>query len=206
MDNINKPLKSIAIYCGSNMGSNEMHAKIAADLTAVLVNAGIDIIYGGGKLGLMGVVADTALNAGGKVIGVIPQALVNYEVAHAGLTELHIVNSMHERKALMAELADGFIMLPGGPGTWEEFFEVITWGKLGYHNKPCGILNAEHYYDHLIQFLLHAVAESFVHPKHYEMILVDTSPPALIAQFMHYQAPKISAWINQEVIELITDG
>jgi uncharacterized protein (TIGR00730 family) len=193
-------INTIAIYCGSNMGGDPAYLTMAKQLALAMVEANIDIIYGGGNVGLMGVMADTALIAGGKVIGVIPQSLVDYEVAHEGLTDLHIVDSMHERKALMAKLADGFIMLPGGPGTWEEFFEVVTWAKLGYHHKPCGVLNTNGYYDHLLQFMHHAVKESFLHTDHHEMIIVGDSPSVLLQQFLKYTAPQTSPWIKTETV------
>jgi uncharacterized protein (TIGR00730 family) len=157
---------------------------------------GIGIVYGGSKVGLMGVLADAALKAGGEVIGVIPQVLVRKEVAHSGLSDLRVVGSMHERKALMADLSDAFIALPGGYGTLEEFCEVLTWAQLGLHRKPCGILNVEGYYDRLLAFFDHTVAEEFVKPVHRGMVLSDDHPESLVARLLAYHAPLIDKWID----------
>lgn len=189
------PFKKIAVFCGSNLGKDAEFSPAAVHLGKTLVEAGLTLVYGGAKVGLMGLIADTMLGLGGKVIGVIPEALIEKEVAHGNLSELYRVKSMHERKALMAEQAEGFIMLPGGPGSWEEFFEMITWGKLGHHQKPCGILNIHSYYDQLIKFIDHAVEKRFLHERHREMILVDHCPEKLLQQFKHYQAPTLSAWM-----------
>jgi len=187
--------KKIAVYCGSNSGKDAAFSEAAVHLAKVLVKAELTLIYGGATVGLMGLLADTVLEQGGKVIGVIPQAFINHEIAHQHLSELHLVKTMHERKALIAEQADGFMMLPGGPGSWEEFFEIITWAKLGHHQKPCGILNINHYYDYLLQFLDQAVEKEFLREEHRQMILVDHCPSNLLHQFTHYQAPLVSAWI-----------
>jgi uncharacterized protein (TIGR00730 family) len=188
-------LKKIAVYCGSNMGSDDEFRTAAEGLARTLAEAKLTLLYGGGKVGLMGQIADTMLRQDGKVIGVIPLDLVNKEVAHEGLSELHQVANMHERKSLIAEQADAFILFPGGPGSWEEFFEIITWAKLGYHQKPCGILNVNHYYDHLLKFLQHAVEKQLLHEAHHRMILVDACPRNLLQQFSSYQAPVVSAWM-----------
>jgi len=179
-------LKTIAIYCGSKMGNDLNYSVMANQMAKAIADTGLTLIYGGAKVGLMGILADTVLKFGGKVIGVIPQSLVDCEITHEGLTDLHIVNSMHERKAMIAEIADSFIMLPGGPGTWEEFFEIITWGKLGYHKKPCGILNINNYYDLLLQLLDHAVDKKFLYSCHRDMILVDDLPQRLLQKIFNY--------------------
>jgi len=185
----------IAVYCGSNSGKDAEFLSAAEQLAKTLAEAGLTLVYGGGKVGMMGRIADGLLCRGGTVIGVIPQFLVDKEIAHEGLSELHCVADMHERKALIAKQADAFILFPGGPGSWEEFFEIITWAKLGYHQKPCGILNVNHYYDHLLRFLDHAVEKRFLHEAHRSMILVDHCPESLLQQFSQYQAPKVSAWM-----------
>jgi len=155
----------ICVFCGSNDGDRPAYRRAAVDIARALVACGIGIVYGGGRVGLMGTVADAALEAGGEVIGIIPEMLAAREVAHRGLTELHVVGSMHERKAMMAALSDGFIALPGGFGTLEEIFEVVTWRQLGYHDKPSGVLNIEGYYDALLAFCDTAVARGFVKPN-----------------------------------------
>ena len=159
------PLMRICVYAGSNPGANPAYGEAAADLARLLASRGIGVVYGGGKVGLMGILADTALAAGGEVIGVIPQDLMDREIGHAGLTELHVVGSMHERKALMAELSDGFVALPGGAGTLEELIEVYTWSQLGLHAKPMGVLNVAGYYDGLAALLDHAVQEGFLRAR-----------------------------------------
>ena len=189
-------IQRVAVYCGSNMGNNPVYHEMAAQCGRAITEANLELVYGGGKVGLMGIIADTVLKLGGKVTGVIPQSLVNHEVSHAGLTRLHIVNSMHERKALMADISDAFIMLPGGPGSWEEFFEIMTWAKLAYHKKPCGILNINGFYDLIIQFLRHAVGEGFLHQAHLDMIQVEDSPGLLLQKMQQYKAPEVSAWIK----------
>jgi hypothetical protein len=158
---------------------------------------GIGLVYGGGNVGLMGVVADSALEAGGEVIGVIPQALVDKEVAHTGLTDLRVVGSMHERKALMAELSDAFVALPGGFGTFEEFCEVLTWAQLGLHRKPCGLLNVEGYYDHLISLFNHGVAEQFIRPQHRSLVLEEKEPLQLLDLLAGYKPLLVDKWINR---------
>jgi len=188
-------IKAIAIYCGSNGNNNSVYREMAGQVAAAIVGAELTLIYGGASVGLMGNIANAVLKLGGKVVGVLPQSLMSKEIAHAGLTDLRIVNSMHDRKAMIAEMADGFIMLPGGPGTWEEFFEMVTWAKLGHHQKPCGILNTNNYYDLIIKFLDHTVNEKFLHADHRDMILIDDSPQALLKRFFSYKAPTVSAWL-----------
>jgi len=163
-----------------------------------LAQRGISLVYGGGNVGLMGLVADAALAAGGEVIGVIPEALVAKEIAHQGLTQLQVVGSMHERKALMAELSDTFVALPGGYGTFEEFCEVLTWAQLGLHSKPCGLLNIEGYYNHLIALFNHGVTEQFVHPEHRSIVLEEHNPVHLLQKLAGYQPSKIEKWIKRE--------
>ncbi|MDQ6929763.1 MAG: TIGR00730 family Rossman fold protein [Candidatus Eremiobacteraeota bacterium] len=155
-------MQSVCVFCGSNVGRNSAYAQAAQALGTELARRGVAIVYGGGHVGLMGILADAALGAGGKVIGVIPQALADREVAHHGLTELHIVQSMHERKAMMANLCEAFVALPGGYGTLEEFFEVVTWSQLGIHDRPVGLLNVEGFYDPLIAMIDSAVKETFI--------------------------------------------
>ena len=175
-----------------------MYAEAARALGETLAERGLGLVYGGGNVGLMGVVADAALAAGAEVIGVIPRALVAREVAHQGLTELRVVGSMHERKALMSELADGFIALPGGIGTLEEWFETWTWAQLGLHTKPFGLLDVAGYYGQLLGFLDHVVAERFVHPDHRSMVLVDTDPGHLLDRMRAYIPPVVDKWIERK--------
>ena len=176
-------MRKICIFTGSRRGKSPQYALGAEQLAHELVRRGYGLVYGGGNVGLMNVIADTVLELGGEVIGVIPNALVSKEVAHRGLTKLHEVGSMHERKALMAELSDGFVAMPGGIGTMEEFFEVLSWEQLGLHQKPCGLLNVSGYYDPLIQFLDHAVTDDFVKPKHRALMLVEENPAKLLDRF-----------------------
>jgi uncharacterized protein (TIGR00730 family) len=166
-------------------------------LATELARRDIEIVYGGGNVGLMGVVAEAALTAGGRVVGIIPQGLVARELAHPGLTALHVVNSMHERKALMAELSDGFIALPGGFGTLEEFCEVVTWTQLGIHQKPCGLLNVDGYYDGLLAFLAHALREDFLRPTHFEIIVASDDAQELVERMVKWEAPAVTKWIDK---------
>lgn len=173
-------MKRLCVFCGASMGRNPAYAEAARSLAKILATKGITLVYGGASVGVMGQLADAALEAGGKVIGVMPQELVNREVSHLHLSELIIVGSMHERKAKMAELSDGFIALPGGLGTLEELFEVLTWAQLRFHAKPCGLLNTNGYYDQLISFLDHSVDEKFIKPTHRQMIVLGDEPNALL--------------------------
>ncbi|HTI63697.1 MAG TPA: TIGR00730 family Rossman fold protein [Gemmatimonadaceae bacterium] len=173
-------LKSICVFCGSSNGGSPSYATAANELAQCAAKKGIQLVYGGASVGLMGVLADTTLAHGGRVVGVIPRALVVREIAHRGLTELHVVETMHERKARMAELADAFVVLPGGLGTLEELFEVWTWGMLGLHAKPFGLLDVERYYRPLLQFLDHARDEGFVRAAQRERLIVDTDPERLL--------------------------
>jgi uncharacterized protein (TIGR00730 family) len=190
-------MKSICVYCGSSPGRQEAYANAARDLAKSLVDRNLRLVYGGADVGIMGIVADTVLHLGGEAVGVIPDALVKKEVAHKNLTELHVTRSMHERKTMMAELSDGFIALPGGVGTLEEIFEIWTWAQLGFHGKPCGLLNIAGYYDSLITFLDHTVAEQFVREPHRSMLLVEQDPEALLDRFAGYEPPTVQKWVEK---------
>jgi uncharacterized protein (TIGR00730 family) len=187
----------LCVFCGSSTGLDPAFASAARTLATELAARGIDVVYGGGNVGLMGIVADAALAAGGRVIGVIPHALVTRELAHQGLSEIHVVDSMHERKALMSSLSDGFIALPGGFGTLEEFCEAVTWTQLGVHAKPCGLLNVAGFYDGLLAFLEHALHEEFLRATHREIVVSDTDPSALIDRLVAWQPPLIPKWIER---------
>lgn len=188
--------RRICVFCGSSSGARESYATATASLARHLVEKGIAIVYGGGKVGLMGKLADAALEAGGEVIGVIPQSLVEKEVAHSRLSDLQVVGSMHERKARMAELSDAFIALPGGYGTFEEFCEVLTWTQLGLQRKPCGILNIDGYYDRLLALFDHAVEERFLKPVHRGIVLSDSRPESLVSRLLEFEAPSADKWID----------
>ena len=190
-------MKRICVFAGSNSGARVEYVAAARELGRVLGERQLGLVYGGGRVGLMGALADEALSGGGRVIGVMPEALVAKEVAHRGLSELRVVKSMHERKAMMAGLADGFVALPGGWGTVEEFFEVLTWGQLGFHRKPCGLLNIHGYYDRLLSFAEHAVDEGFVKREHSSMISVSDSPSELLDGMAAYKAPAVEKWIER---------
>jgi uncharacterized protein (TIGR00730 family) len=190
-------LKRLCVFSGSSPGARPAYRQAAADLGRAIVRGGFGVVFGGSKVGLMGVLADAALEGGGNVIGVIPEALVQKELAHTSLTELRVVPSMHERKRQMAELSDGFIALPGGMGTIEELTEVLTWAQLGLHKKPCGLLNIEGYYDRLIGFIDHAVAERFVTPEHRAMIVVAKTPGELLEAYATYRAPDVKKWLDE---------
>ena len=192
------PINSICIYCGSSPGRLEAYGLAACALAGALVRRNIRLVYGGAGIGIMGRVADQVLKLGGQAIGVIPKALAHKEVAHKNLTQLHVTQSMHERKMLMAELSDGFIALPGGIGTLEELFEIWTWAQLGFHTKPCGLLNVEGYYDALIGFLDHVLAEQFVKKDHHAMLIVETNPDALLDHYVNYQPPAVKHWVGKD--------
>ncbi|WP_031435561.1 LOG family protein [Methylomarinum vadi] len=191
-------IKSICVYCGSSPGRLEAYASAARDLAETLVERNIQLVYGGASIGVMGAVADRVLQLGGDVVGVIPKALAHKEVAHDSLTELHITRSMHERKMLMAELADGFIALPGGIGTLEELFEIWTWGQLGFHHKPCGVLNVEGYFDSLVRFMDHVLAEQFVKPHQRAMLIVETEAGRLLDRYSAYRPPEVAHWVGKD--------
>jgi uncharacterized protein (TIGR00730 family) len=188
----------ICVFCGSSPGARPCYSAAAAQLARYLAANRIGIVYGGAKVGLMGTLADAALLAGGEVIGVMPRSLVEKEVAHRGLSDLRVVGSMHERKALMAELSDGFVALPGGYGTFDEFCEVLTWSQLGLHRKPCGLLNLEGYYDSLLAMFDRAVAERFLKPEHRRMVISDTHPESLVDRLLAYEVPAVDKWIGRE--------
>ncbi|UTY60961.1 TIGR00730 family Rossman fold protein [Massilia sp. erpn] len=173
-------MKTVCVYCGANAGADPLYAEGARALAAALVEQNMSLVYGGGNVGLMGVIADEVLRLGGEVTGVIPTKLVEREVAHNGLTRQFIVKDMHERKAMMAELSDGFIAMPGGLGTLEELFEMLTWAQIGIHSKPVGLLNMNGYYDRLVDFVEHARSQGFVRPQHAALMQIDTDPRALL--------------------------
>lgn len=184
-------MRRICVFCGSSRGVSPEYARVARETGCLLVAMGVGLVYGGASGGLMGTVADAVLAEGGEVIGVLPRVLESKETPHPGLTTLHRVGSMHERKALMADLSDGFIALPGGLGTLEEFFEVLTWGQLGMHAKPCGLLNVGGYYDRLIAFLDHAQAEQFIRERHRAGLIVAETPSELLGKFAGFVAPAV---------------
>lgn len=193
-------IRRLAIFCGSNPGARPDYADGARSLGKLICKRDISVVYGGSSVGLMATLAETMLEESGEIIGVIPRMLVEREVANTALADLRVVESMHERKALMAELADGFIALPGGIGTLEEFFEIWTWGQLGMHEKPCGLLNTAGYFDPLLDFLDRAVAERFVRPVHREMVIVESDPESLLQRFSEYEPPRVVKWLNAGTI------
>jgi uncharacterized protein (TIGR00730 family) len=191
-------IKKICVYCGSSPGKNPAYSLAAANLAKQLCKRDIGLVYGGAAVGVMGAIADAVLEAGGEAVGVIPKSLAVKEVAHENLSELHVVASMHERKAMMAELADGFIALPGGWGTLEEIFEILTWAQLGFHDKPCGLLNIAGYYDGLIGFLEKSFEQQFVNELYRPMLMRAHEPAALLDQFASYKAPKVRKWMGED--------
>ena len=184
-------MKRISVFCGSSRGAKPVYGLAARELAQALLRRNIGLVYGGGRVGLMYEMARVIHEKGGQVIGVIPRGMVDRELAFSELADLRVVGSMHERKALMAELSDGFIALPGGLGTIEEFFEVLTWSQLGMHRKPCGFLDVERYFGKLLDFLDQAVSEKFIQPEHRSMILVDVNPDALLRKFQDYKPPDV---------------
>jgi uncharacterized protein (TIGR00730 family) len=188
--------KRLCVFCGSRHGANPAFADAAAELGRTLAEQGVELVYGGGNVGLMGVVSDACLAAGGEVTGVIPKALLDWEVGHQGLTRLEVVDSMHTRKARMAELSDGFIALPGGLGTFEELFEVLTWAQLGFHHKPIALLNVADYYAPMRQMMNASVSEGFMKPQNAERLLIESSIPALLQAMADYVAPRTDARIE----------
>jgi len=189
-------MEKICVFCGSSSGLDPVYTDAAVELGRALAAMEIELVYGGADVGLMGTVARTVLAGGGRVTGIIPRALAEREVAFVGLDELHIVETMHERKAMMAELSDGFIALPGGLGTLEEFVEALTWAQLGIHNKPCGLLNAGGYYDRLLEYMDHMMEQGFMRRENRDMILVDNDPSSLLMRMSLYCPPKFDkvAW------------
>lgn len=190
-------MRRICVYCGSNVGENPIYRETAQAVGTLLASKGFGLVYGGGNVGLMGVLADAALAASGEVIGIIPDGLFSREVGHPDLTEMRVVTTMHERKALMADLSDGFIALPGGMGTLDELFEILTWAQLGIHAKPCGLLNIAGYFNPLIALLDHMVAEKFLRPEHRALALVDDDAGRLLARFAEYEAPRVEKWLDR---------
>ena len=191
-------LRRICVFCGSSSGTQPIYTHAAETVGRLLAQQGTELVYGGGNVGLMGTVADSSLAHGGRVIGVIPQLLVDKEAAHTGLTELRIVASMHERKAMMADLADAFIALPGGFGTWEEFCEILTWSQLGIQHKACALLNVNGYYNPLLQMADHAVAEGFVRPAHRALLLSGDDPTRLLDRLSTHVVPTTDKWANRQ--------
>lgn len=189
-------MRRVCVYCGSSSGVLPEYSAAARELADVLVRHELELVYGGADKGIMGVLADAMLEHGGKVHGVIPKMLTDKEIAHQGLTELHVVASMHQRKTMMAALSDGFIALPGGYGTLEEIIEIITWGQLRFHDKPCGLLNVKGYFDHLLAYLDHASKEGFLRHEHRNMLLVDSDPAGIVQQFERYTAPHVEKWTS----------
>lgn len=189
-------IKKVCVYCGSGSGAGEVYLKGARELGEELLKRQIELVYGGASIGLMGELANTVLHGGGKVTGVMPVGLFRREVPHHDLTEMIEVSTMHERKAIMADLADAFIALPGGLGTAEELFEILTWSQLKIHSKPCGILNTAGYYDKLSEFLTHAVDQQFIRTQHESMIVWSDSPAGLLDKFAHYSPPTETKWLN----------
>lgn len=191
-------MKRLCVFSGSSSGARKDYAAAADRFGRLLARRGLGLVYGGASIGLMGAVADAALAEGGEVIGVIPRALVKKEVVHEGLPDLRVVDSMHERKALMAKLADGFVALPGGLGTLEEFCEILTWAQLGIHRKPAGLLNVGGYFEPLLRFLDHIVYERFMRPEHRAMVLVEEEPELLIDSIQRYRPAEQKKWLDQE--------
>lgn len=189
-------MKRACVFCGSSHGSRPEYSAAAEELVRALARRGLGLVFGGGGIGLMDVIANAALEQGIEVIGVIPEALVAKELAHRGIADMRVVRSMHERKAVMAELSDAFVALPGGFGTLEELFEVLTWSQLGLHRKPSGLLNVAGYFDPLLAFFDHALAERFLRPKHRAMVLVDSDPDGLLDRLAAFQPPKLEKWIR----------
>jgi uncharacterized protein (TIGR00730 family) len=193
-----RKLKRICIFCGSSLGARPAYKETAERLGELLAESGIGVVFGGGCIGLMGALADAALRKGGEVIGVIPESLVRREIAHQGVTKLHVVETMHQRKALMADLSDAFIALPGGYGTLEELLEAITWSQLGIQQKPCGLLNVEKYWDGLLAALDHAVDEQFVRPENAQLVLVAQNPKSMLERLQEWTPPgHIEKWVDK---------
>jgi uncharacterized protein (TIGR00730 family) len=190
-------MRAVCVFCGSSLGVDAAYREAASTFGREVARRGLRLIYGGGNIGLMGVVADAALAAGGEVIGVIPQALLDRELAHGGLSELVVVGTMHDRKARMADLADAFVALPGGYGTFEEFCEVLTWTQLGVHAKPCGLLNVNGFYDALLALFDRAVADHFVRPEHRALVLTDTTAPGILNALAGWKQVKTEKWIDR---------
>lgn len=190
-------MRRVCVFCGSSPGKSPAYAAAARAMGGAIARRGLGLVYGGGSVGLMGIAADAALAAGGEVDGVIPEVLVRREVGHRALTRQHVVASMHERKARMADLADAFVALPGGMGTLEELAEILTWAQLGLHAKPCGLLDVNGYYDPLIAFFDRAVQDGFLRPEHRALVIVETDPDALLDRFAAFVPPTVEKWIDR---------
>lgn len=191
-------MKRICVFCGSSVGADPAFSLDAKTVGEVLARRGLELVYGGGNVGLMGIVADAAIAARGKVIGVIPQSLVDRELAHRGITDLRIVESMHERKAMMADLSDAFIALPGGYGTLEELCEILTWAQLGLHQKPFGLLNVQKFYDGFVAHIDHAVSMKFIRPQHRELLMTSDTIEGLLEQFATFKPLPVHKWIGRD--------
>lgn len=192
-------VRNVCVFCGSSLGTRPIYAQVAQQLGAALADAGVGIVYGGARVGLMGVVADSARQKGGQVVGILPDFLADKEIRHEGLTELLIVGSMHQRKAIMAERADAFVALPGGFGTFEEIFEMLTWTQLGVHGKPCGLLNVEGYFDSFRAQLDRAMLDGFLRKEHREMVIVENTVEPLLARLRSWQAPWTPKWVSRSL-------
>lgn len=196
-------MRSVCVFCGSSVGGNPAYIEGARKTGRLIAERGMTLVYGGGNIGLMREVADSAIAGGARVIGVMPGSIVEKEIAHKEITKLHIVDSMHERKALMAQLSDGFIALPGGFGTLDEMFEIMTWNQLEIITKPTGMLNINGFFDHLIAHINHAVAEKFVRPEHQDNLIVDTDPKRLLERMMDFNPKAAEKWIDRLKVDLI---
>jgi uncharacterized protein (TIGR00730 family) len=191
-------MRRLAVFCGSNPGFDPAYGEAARAMGALLAARGIELVYGGGRVGVMGILADAVLAGGGHVIGVIPEAIEAAEVAHRGLQDLRVVKTMHERKALMADLSDAFVALPGGCGTLDEWFEAVTWNQLGIHRKPCGLLNVAGYFDGLIAFLDHARDQGFLRREHRDALVHDADPATLLDRLAAVRLPDVGPWLDRE--------
>ena len=191
-------IQAICVFCGANYGKRPSYRESARRVGEILAKRGITLVYGGGNVGLMGALADACLEKGGRVVGVIPRALKEKEIAHKDLSEMHVVGSMHERKAMMADLADAFLTLPGGFGTWDEFCEALTWSQLGLQKKACAFLNVEGYYDALLAMTQRASEDGFIRPEHRELLLVDTDPERIVERLQDYEVPYVPKWVDRK--------
>ena len=191
-------IQAICVFCGANYGKRPSYRESARRVGEILAERGITLVYGGGNVGLMGALADACLEKGGRVVGVIPRALKEKEIAHQDLSEMHVVGSMHERKAMMADLADAFLTLPGGFGTWDEFCEALTWSQLGLQKKACAFLNVEGYYDALLAMAQRAAEDGFIRPEHCELLLVDTDPERIVERLQGYEVPYVPKWVDRK--------
>jgi uncharacterized protein (TIGR00730 family) len=190
-------IRALCVFCGANHGRRPAYRESAGRIGELLATRGITLVYGGGNVGLMGTLADACLDAGGRVIGVIPRALKEKEIAHVGLSDMHVVGTMHERKALMADLSDAFLTLPGGFGTWDEFCEALTWSQLGLQKKACSFLNVEGYYDALLALADRAAEDGFIRPEHRGLLLVDDDPVRLLDRLQNFEVPYVPKWADR---------